>query len=627
MKYLSLLFSVSTAFLALSCAMTSVSEKPVIRIEPIEGVTPYSSLNLNNDPGNFQFAIVSDRTGGHRDGVFEEAIRKLNLLQPEFVMSVGDLIEGYTEDEARLNAEWLEFNGFIDSLQVPFFYVPGNHDITNKVMYDKWKELFGRDYYHFVYKDVLFLCLNSEDNYRGAGRGTIGDAQYEWIEKTLAENTDVKWTLVFMHQPLWAQEAETLRWPDVEKLLASRKHTVYVGHHHSYVSYERNNGRYYILATTGGGSGLRGPRFGEFDHVVWITMTDNGPIMANLMLSGIWDAGIVTEKMADYFRPLVNGKPVKISPLFIDGNRFSGGKAELQITNNSDEPMEIAFEFAANEGFSSRPTRKTLTIAPNSVEKLPIELKSAGVSTEKLQPMEFRAQLTFRAEGLPEMLMESKQMLMPEKREYLQVSDPKTIDGDLSDWKDLPYQENDAYTDATPFSHRGGKADGSFRFGLSYDDKFLYIGAEITDDELLAVPSSRPYTQDALQVVVDGRTEGISSFATSLSGVLYAGLSPNADGAANTEVFTSGSKPEGLRGVTVKTGKGYNAELAIPLSFISDQQGADWKTVRINVLLNDFDNDYSHKTLLWWKPDWRGGMNYAGSGTFFKSKSGKAAVQ
>ncbi|WP_422006695.1 metallophosphoesterase family protein [Roseivirga pacifica] len=158
----------------LIATFTAIGQQATVKIESITGPKPYTSLDLNNNPKNFQFAIVTDRTGGHRPGVFLDGVKKLNLLQPEFVMSVGDLIEGYTTNEERLDREWEEFNGFIDQLQMPFFYVPGNHDITNKVMEDKWKELYGKTYYSFVYQDVLFMCLNSEDNYRGSGRGTIG---------------------------------------------------------------------------------------------------------------------------------------------------------------------------------------------------------------------------------------------------------------------------------------------------------------------------------------------------------------------------------------------------------------------------------------------------------------------
>jgi hypothetical protein len=72
----------------------------------------WSHEHFYNNSDNFQFAIVSDRTGGHRPGVFPDAARKLNLLRPEFVMSVGDLIEGYTEDKTKLTTQWDEFRTY-----------------------------------------------------------------------------------------------------------------------------------------------------------------------------------------------------------------------------------------------------------------------------------------------------------------------------------------------------------------------------------------------------------------------------------------------------------------------------------------------------------------------------------
>src|SRR5262245_53406607 len=64
----------------------------------VEERNPWTSLQMNNSGDDFQFAIVSDRTGAHRAKVFSRAVDQLNLLQPEFVLCVGDLIEGYTED-------------------------------------------------------------------------------------------------------------------------------------------------------------------------------------------------------------------------------------------------------------------------------------------------------------------------------------------------------------------------------------------------------------------------------------------------------------------------------------------------------------------------------------------------
>ncbi len=253
----------------------------------VESRNPWTHLRLNNDPAEFQFAIVSDRTGGHRARVFSQAVEQLNLLQPEFVLSVGDLIEGYTEDQERLAAQWREFQGYAGRLQMPFFYVPGNHDVTNPTMERLWREKFGRHYYHVVYRGVLLLVLNSDDP-PGQG-GHVSEEQRAYVKQALEENPDVRWTVVALHKPLWSQgNADKTGWPEVEKLLGTRPYTVFAGHVHRYQKFVRNGRNYYQLATTGGGSRMRGVRYGEFDHFVWVTMKKDGPVLANVLLDGIY---------------------------------------------------------------------------------------------------------------------------------------------------------------------------------------------------------------------------------------------------------------------------------------------------------------------------------------------------
>jgi hypothetical protein len=110
-----------------------------------------------------RFVVVGDRTGQHRPGVFEKALAQVDQLHPDFVINIGDLIEGNTEDRTRIDAEWKEVDGAINQLRMPFFYVPGNHDLTNEVQRQIWRQRLGADYYHFTYKNVLFLVLNTED--------------------------------------------------------------------------------------------------------------------------------------------------------------------------------------------------------------------------------------------------------------------------------------------------------------------------------------------------------------------------------------------------------------------------------------------------------------------------------
>ena len=59
-------------------------------------------------------------------------MNQINLLQPEFVINVGDLIEGYPEDRADLNGMWDEADVLLDKLDMPFFRTIGNHDVSTQ---------------------------------------------------------------------------------------------------------------------------------------------------------------------------------------------------------------------------------------------------------------------------------------------------------------------------------------------------------------------------------------------------------------------------------------------------------------------------------------------------------------
>jgi predicted phosphodiesterase len=284
-----------------------------------EDRNPWTHLRVNSDPNDFQFVVVSDRTGGHRAAVFSRAVEQINLLQPEFVISVGDLIEGYTKDPARLANEWKEFQGYVCKLQMPFFYVPGNHDISNDFQDQQWKERFGRRWYHFVYRDVLFLMLHSDDP--PGKEGAVGEQQLAWVRKTLDENRSVRWTIVALHRPLWASTAvDKNGWLEVEKALAGRKATVFAGHVHGYQKFNRNGLICYQLATTGGVSKLRGVRYGEFDHIVWVTMKKDGPVLANIMLDGIWPEDMKPTITDEPAHPVTRRPPHPVKgKVFFDG--------------------------------------------------------------------------------------------------------------------------------------------------------------------------------------------------------------------------------------------------------------------------------------------------------------------
>jgi len=314
LKHLCLLLL--TAILA-ACASTS---DPGFRHDIKGGATPWTDQAFDNAPGKFTFAVFSDLTGGERAGIFDVAVAQLRLLRPELILSVGDLIEGGTEDRTVLAAEWDSFDARTGQTHAPVFYTGGNHDLTNPLQWQVWEERYGKRYYWFRYKDVLFLVLDTEDNppdvqqyiheiraeadvvLAESGWDAWGETEYGRLEErktgrispeqatyfrgVIAANADVRHTFLFLHKPAWERPEEE-NFATVESALADRPYTVFYGHVHSY-QYEQRHGHDYIrLATTGGVQNRQAET--AFDQVVLVTVADDGVDIANLRLDGILD--------------------------------------------------------------------------------------------------------------------------------------------------------------------------------------------------------------------------------------------------------------------------------------------------------------------------------------------------
>jgi len=341
--------TVVTILAAVLCGCSPSSSEARFEEEPafeydksaIQDDKPWTSENFINDPQTFQFAIIGDRTGGANvQKTFALAMDQLNLLQPEFVINVGDLIEGYTRDKAELHSQWEEAEAMTSMLEMPFFFTPGNHDISYPEAKEVWKERYGTDYYHFVYNNVLFLVLDSEDAPRLEPPPGMEDKiklynklqtedpqkakemlaefmkdeavvagltnpvefpekQLNWIRKTLDENRDVNWTFLFMHEPCWENPSESFK--EIQSLLLERPFTVFAGHLH-YYDYDKIDGREYITMGPAGASFHHdGP--GNVDHITWVTMTDKGPQIGNIVLKGVFDRmGLDTTMFGAYDR-------------------------------------------------------------------------------------------------------------------------------------------------------------------------------------------------------------------------------------------------------------------------------------------------------------------------------------
>ncbi|MGB5818095.1 MAG: metallophosphoesterase [Saonia sp.] len=307
-----------TLLLFISCKIDNKG-KTTFEHDIVNGSRPWTSDRFESGEEDFTFAIISDLNGGEREGVYSTAVAQLNRLDPTFVLSVGDLIDGGTEDSLQLAKEWDSFDKRTSKLHMPFFYLGGNHDLTNPKMREFWKNRFGPRYYHFLYEDVLFLMMDSEDFeekrmleiyharnkaikiIKGEMEGTYEDSDYykmtertvggmsgdqlEYFTAILQKYPTVKWTFVLMHKPLWMR-ADEKGLGKLEMVLADRPYTVINGHFHSFSHRIRKGRNYTILGTTGGSQNALDSL--AFDHITLVRMAKE-PVITHLKMEGILD--------------------------------------------------------------------------------------------------------------------------------------------------------------------------------------------------------------------------------------------------------------------------------------------------------------------------------------------------
>lgn len=156
---------------------------------------------------------------------FEEVIKDINLINPEFVLLTGDLLnEGEMEDFECLRHHTKAIE-LLQKFKVPVFIVPGNHDLggwelappSQGTSHRDWWRFFGwrqressptqPEYYvhdySFDYGNVHFVGMEASvnyDNYMYEVYGEMGfiPSQLEWLENDLYNAGD-KIKVLFYH--------------------------------------------------------------------------------------------------------------------------------------------------------------------------------------------------------------------------------------------------------------------------------------------------------------------------------------------------------------------------------------------------------------------------------------------
>lgn len=157
-----------------------------------------TGLQAPREPVNdFHFSILGDRTGNAAPEIYGRIWREIDLLGPDFVINVGDTIQGGSD--ARAEADWQQVRPILARYKrYPLYLVAGNHDIWSEHSRRLFERESGRKaFYSFDYQNAHFTVLDNSETL------ALSDEQHEFLLRDLRAHRHRRPKFVFFHKPYW----------------------------------------------------------------------------------------------------------------------------------------------------------------------------------------------------------------------------------------------------------------------------------------------------------------------------------------------------------------------------------------------------------------------------------------
>jgi hypothetical protein len=325
-----------------------------------------------------RFAIIGDRTGDHQDSVYEKVVAEAAKANPEFIITVGDHIEGYEQtDTMKLDEEWKEIKAIVAPLKMPFYFTPGNHDITYDNALGTYERNAGRPYYSFDYKRMHFVVLDAS---RWESSDKLPAEQLDWLASDLAKAAKAKYTFVFYHKPFWTASVADGKHDTLHSLF--KKYgvdAVFNGHNHYYFS-AMFDGIKYTAVGSSGGETETGPS-GILYQWTMVTVDDKKGITIEPTLLGgekrAWD-DVTYADIQSVDRNALAGLKFR-RPVLVDDKMMVGETATLVIRNQPfDTPLEDTIRWEVPSHWSVSPKTLAVSVAPGAEAEYRFDVAGAG---------------------------------------------------------------------------------------------------------------------------------------------------------------------------------------------------------------------------------------------------------
>ncbi len=177
---------------------------------------------------SFRFAQVSDTHVGGATGAddLRATVKDLNTQKDiDFVLFTGDITE-FGSDEELLLAKRI-----LDSLILPWYVIPGNHDSNwSESGANSFRKIFGGETFFFRHKGYMFMGTVSGPNMR-MSPGQIPRENLVWMDSVFAANPDTHTPLIFInHYPLdnslnnWYEAVDRIKKRNIQFAMCGHGH-------------------------------------------------------------------------------------------------------------------------------------------------------------------------------------------------------------------------------------------------------------------------------------------------------------------------------------------------------------------------------------------------------------------
>jgi len=416
-----------------------------------------------------RIAVLGDRTGGHVPGSYGDVVGEVELLKPDYVLTVGDMIEGYIDDRDGIIKEWDEYDSIMARLEMPVYYTPGNHDIWSDLSEEIYRERYFDPYYSIDIEGIHVIFL---DNSRTETSANLEPEQITWLVDDLKQNQNADHIMVFMHKPCWFENIADGKPDSLHEILVEYGvGYVFTGHYHEYFVGDYDGIKYTGVGSSGAWTGP-GPSGLDY-HYIWMTVDRDDVNIAVMNKGSVLDWKEITADERKDAQKMSRLAVKQVEPVKFDYNmEIMDSVAIIRVNNLSDSLyIKDSLRWSFSDGWEINPPAFPVEIRAGSRATTFFRIKNIG---DKFPVPEFSIDMPY-AEG--KTFTVAKPLLIARTAHCMPADKKPKIDGDISEifWaypNENLFHSNDEFGGFDPV-----------KFYFAYDADNLYIAAKCMESK------------------------------------------------------------------------------------------------------------------------------------------------